>query len=176
MRIIVAIAQRRVILAIALVFVVYPLSIDAGAQSPAEERADSLRQQLAETRSKQESLEARLRQLNDEIKPESIEKSLAGIGSTHPEDLREYRRRQLDLEKMTIQTQLKLLADSQTRLEASILQADTNAYHQSAGVNAEGIRHESAGSRPITSSSVQRRRRPTNNTPKRQRIRRQIQD
>jgi hypothetical protein len=58
------------------------------------------------------------------LKPENIEKSLAGIGSTHPEDLRDFRRRQLELEKMNIQTQLKLLAESQTRVEAGIVQAD----------------------------------------------------
>ena len=129
------IIQRRAILVLALLFTVCSLTRDIVAQSSAQERASALRAQLVEVLTKQQSLQARLQNLEEELKPENIEKSLAGIGSTHPEDLRELRRRQLELEKMSIQTQLNQLAESQTRLEARILQADADAYHQSAGIN-----------------------------------------
>ena len=89
------------------------LATDIEAQSSAHERANALRGQLVDIQTKRESLETRLRHLDEELRPENIEKSLAGIGSTRPDDLRELRRRQLELEKTNIQTQLKLLTDSQ---------------------------------------------------------------
>ena len=109
--------------------------MDIEAQGSAQERANALRAQLVEVLTKQQGLQARLQNLEEELKPENIEKSLSGIGSTHPEDLRELRRRQLELEKTSVQTQLNQLAESKTRLEAGILQADADAYHQSAGIN-----------------------------------------
>jgi hypothetical protein len=70
--------------------------------------------------------------LEESLKPENIESSLAGVGSTKPEDLREQRRRQLEIERNGVQAQLNLLATSHTRLEQAIAQADAEAYRQSA--------------------------------------------
>jgi hypothetical protein len=125
---------------------------------------------------KQESLQARLRSLEEELRPENIEKSLAGIGSTHPEDLRELRRRQLEIEKTTVQSQLKLLAESQTRLETSIAHADADAYHQSAGNRFEESQQLSAAQQPARVSRVLRPERRTKNRPKRQRTHRLIHE
>jgi len=81
---------------------------------------------------KQAELQTRLQTLEENLKPENIENSLAGVGSTHPEDLRAQRRRQLEIERNGVQTQLNLLATSHSRLETAIAQADAEAYHQSA--------------------------------------------
>jgi len=102
------------------------------AQTSAKERTDALRLQLEELKTKQLDLEARLQILEEQSQPENIEKSLAGVGSTHPEDLREFRRKQFDKEKQSLKQQLDLLNKSQTRLETAIAQADADAYHQSA--------------------------------------------
>ena len=120
-----------------LAFVVILLAIPslaslAQAQTIAQDRVDSLRQQLEEIKNNQLDLESRLQVLDDQSQPENIEKSLAGVGSTHPEDLREFRRKQLDKEKQSLQQQLALLTTSQTRLESAIAQAEADAYHQSA--------------------------------------------
>src|SRR5687768_3456755 len=105
------------------------------AQAPsAAQRVDGLRSQLAETRAREAELEARLRQLDEDIKPENIERSLAGVGSTKPEELREQRRRQLSVERDGVRAQLKLLAASRERLEQSIRAAEGVAYQQSAEV------------------------------------------
>jgi uncharacterized protein YlxW (UPF0749 family) len=101
--------------------------------SSAQERAATLRSQLAEVPLKEAELQARLKQLETDLKPENIEHSLAGIGSTHPEDLREQRRRQLEREKNYVQAQLNELAASRTRLETAIVQADAEIYRQNAG-------------------------------------------
>lgn len=91
-----------------------------------------LRAQLVEVQAKETELQARARQLDEDLKPENIERSLAGIGSTRPEELRESRRRQLSIERDSVRAQLKLVATSRERLETVIHTAETQAYHQSA--------------------------------------------
>jgi len=87
---------------------------------------------LLEVQAKEAELQARARQLDEDLKPENIERSLAGVGSTRPEELRELRRRQLTIERDSVRAQLKLVGTSRERLEAVIRTADTQAYQQSA--------------------------------------------
>ena len=103
------------------------------AQSNAQERAANLRAQLIEAQARQAELQTRLQQLDEDLKPENIERSLAGVGSVHPEELREARRRQLEIEKRGVQSQLDVLAASHSRLETAIAAADAESYRQSAG-------------------------------------------
>src|SRR5256885_1954791 len=103
------------------------------AQSNAQERAASLRAQLADTEARQTELQSRLQQLEEDLKPDNIERNLAGVGSVHPEELREARRRQLEIEKRGVQTQLDVIAASRSRLETAIAAAEAESYRQSAG-------------------------------------------
>src|SRR4030081_1323924 len=61
------------------------LTIPAVAQEDRQERAANLRAQLVDVLAKQTELQMRLQRIEEEIKPENIERSVAGIGSTHPE-------------------------------------------------------------------------------------------
>jgi len=131
------------------------------AQTTSQERAASLRAQLAHVQEQQDQLQTRLRQLDEDLKPENIEKSLAGVGSTRPEDLREQRRRQLEIEKTSVQTKLDLLATSRTRLETGIAQAEGDAYRQSAAPNT-GTRPSSGAQPGTNSTTIRRRTRRTN--------------
>lgn len=120
-----------------ILFLAICLTITAhvAAQPPgAAQRVDELRRQLVETQAKEAGLEAKLRQLDENIKPENIERSLAGVGSTKPEELREQRRRQLSTERDGVRAQLKLLGTSRERLEQSIREAEGMAYQQSAEI------------------------------------------
>jgi chromosome segregation ATPase len=101
-------------------------------QTVAQEKAASLRSQLSEVEAKQAELQIRLQQLEENLKPENIERSLAGVGSTRPEDLREQKRRQIEIERNGVKSQLDILARSRSRLETAIAQADAEAYRQSA--------------------------------------------
>jgi outer membrane PBP1 activator LpoA protein len=179
MRMINFIGQRSPVLVLALLFTVCALFTDLApaieAQSNAQERANALRGQLYEVQTKRDALNARLAQLEEELRPENIEKSLAGIGSTRPEELRDLRRRQLELEKIRLQTQLKLLAESQTRLEAGIIQTDAHAYHESAGINPGRNQQISGAQQPAKASRVQRRLRRSRSKPKPKRIHRLTQ-
>ena len=99
--------------------------------SPAE-NVEKLKGQLIEVQAKEEALRNRLQQLDESIKPENIERSLAGVGSTRPEELRESRRRQLSIERDGVTAQLKTVETSRQRLETALANAEIVAYQQSA--------------------------------------------
>lgn len=102
------------------------------AQSSGRERIERLKQELAEVQAKQGELRVRLEQLNEAVKPENIERSLAGIGSTKPEELREHRRRTLTIERDGVLAQLNKLEERRLSLESAIAVAENQAYLQSA--------------------------------------------
>jgi hypothetical protein len=96
------------------------------------EKLETLKLQLIDVQAKVEALSNRLEQLEYDLKPENIERSLAGIGSTKPEDLREERRRQLTLQRDNAKTQLQTLELQQERLETAIADLERRAYQESA--------------------------------------------
>ncbi|HEY0404890.1 MAG TPA: hypothetical protein VGC89_04140 [Pyrinomonadaceae bacterium] len=100
----------------------------------AQDAATGLRSQLADVQAKEAELQTRQQQLDEDLRPENIERSLAGVGTTRPEELREQRRRQLEGEKARVRAQLDQLAQSRSRLEAAIASADADAYRRSAQV------------------------------------------
>ena len=102
------------------------------AQTSAGQSAEQLRAQLRDVEAKQTELEERSRQIDEDLKPENIERSLALTGSTKPEELREQRRRQLEKDKESLRAQADQLAASRTRLEAAIATADAESYRRSA--------------------------------------------
>lgn len=120
------------LLVLVQVFAATAIAEDSSDKPSAAQTADNLRLQLLDVQAKEADLQARARKLEEDIKPENIERSLAGVGSTKPEELREQRRRQLSIELGGVRSQLKLLATSRERLEQSIRNADAQAYQQSA--------------------------------------------
>src|SRR5262245_21983949 len=106
------------------------------AQQTAAERAANLRAQLADLQAQEVDLQTRLAQIDEEMKPENIERSLAGVGSTHPEDLRAARRRQFEIRRKGIQAQLDTIAATRSRLETAIAIADSETSRPPAGPNA----------------------------------------
>jgi hypothetical protein len=106
-------------------------SVGVYAQDAAE-TVDKLRAQLLDVQAQEEGLRVRAQELDEAIKPENIERSLAGVGSTRPEELRESRRRQLAIQRDGVQAQLRTLETSRQRLESAIANAEALAYQQSA--------------------------------------------
>src|SRR4029078_2964979 len=107
-------------------------SVAAYAQESAAESVDKLKMQLLEVQGQEEALRARLQYLNEAVKPENIERSLAGVGSTRPEELREARRKQLSIQRDGVRAQLQTLETSRARLETAIANAEALAYQESA--------------------------------------------
>ena len=96
------------------------------AQNPngSAQGVEGLRAQLLDVEAKEGVLQTRMKQLDEDMRPENIERSMALTGSTRPEELREQRRRQLEAEKARVQAQLDLLATSRARLETAIATAE----------------------------------------------------
>jgi DNA repair exonuclease SbcCD ATPase subunit len=99
--------------------------IDMERLTRAEQRAESVRSQMLDTESKLADLQARMDQVDYALKPENIDRSIAGYGTVHPEDARDSRRSQLENEKSRLQAQISLLENSRTRLQASLSTAET---------------------------------------------------
>jgi len=130
-----------------LLLLVLTFTVNGNAQEPvsAAESVEKLKAQLLEVQAKEEALRVRAQQLEESIKPENIERSLAGVGSTKPEELRELRRRQLTIERDSVQAQLKLIETSRQRLEAAIANAEVRAYQDSARPATQMLSSSSTG-------------------------------
>jgi len=90
-----------------------------------EERAEVLRKQLIELIEKETSYRMRSAQLDDEMRPENIERALSGYGTTRTVEMRDARRRSLESERRGIDSLLTLIAQSRLRLEEDVRQADS---------------------------------------------------
>lgn len=91
----------------------------------AEQRAEQLRSQLMDVQGKIADFESKLEQIEWALRPENIENSTAGYGSTRPEAAREARKKALESERMRVQAQLKLAETSRSRLEGAVSNADS---------------------------------------------------
>ena len=89
-----------------------------------EERAEVLRKQLIELIEKETSFKSRIAQLDEDMRPENIERALVGIGTTRTAELRDTRRRVLENERKGIESLLNVTTQSRIRLEEDVRQAD----------------------------------------------------
>jgi septal ring factor EnvC (AmiA/AmiB activator) len=89
-----------------------------------EQRAESLRKQRFEMIDKESTIRTRLDQLEVDIRPESIERSVATVGTLRPEELREAKRKSLEAEQKNLQNLLNDVVAARTRIEADILRSD----------------------------------------------------
>ncbi len=124
--------MKLIIVLILLVSFLHAADVLAQETPSAAETAENLRTQLRDVQAHEAELQLRVQQLDWDLKPENIERYFVGVGTTRPEELREQRRRQLQIEKDGMLAQLDQLAASRLNLEASISAADAQAYHQSA--------------------------------------------
>lgn len=90
----------------------------------AEQRSESLRKQFFEMIEKENSIQTRLDAIENEIRPEAIERSVAGIGSFRPEELRAARRRNLESERNNLQNLLTEVQRHKSNLDLNIQKAD----------------------------------------------------
>ena len=95
----------------------------------AEQRAEQLRSQLIDAQSKIADFESKLEQIEWALRPENIESSMSGYGSTRPEAARDARKKQLESERARVTAQLKLMETSRARLEVAVSNADAEVDH-----------------------------------------------
>lgn len=92
-----------------------------------EEQAERLRAQLREVADKETELQERARQLDEDLRPENIQRSVALVGTTSAAALRDQRREQLERQKAALEEQRASLSASRSRLEAAIATAEDAA-------------------------------------------------
>lgn len=90
----------------------------------AEQRAEGLQTQLRDVLEKESNLQAQMDRVDEQSRPESIERQAALTGTFRPDELRDTIRRQLDAERRRLRAQLDVLQGSRTRLEAALNNAD----------------------------------------------------
>ena len=98
--------------------------VDLERLSRAEQRAEALRAQLQAAQEKETNLSAQLEQIDFDLRPENIERTVSTFGSTHPEDARAARRRGLENQKTMLRAQLDTIQNGRLRLESAIATAD----------------------------------------------------
>jgi chromosome segregation ATPase len=91
-----------------------------------EQRSEALQRELSDIAAKETSLQKRLDEIEPQLRPDRIERSLAGVGSTRPEENRDAVRTQLSNEKRRIQIQLDQFNLNRPRLQSSINTAEAS--------------------------------------------------
>ena len=91
-----------------------------------EQRAEGLQRELSDNAAKETSLQKRLDEIEPQLRPDRIEQSLAGVGSTRPEENRDAVRTQLSDEKRRIQAQLDQFRQNRPLLQSSISNAEAS--------------------------------------------------
>lgn len=89
-----------------------------------EQRAEVLRKQLLELIEKETLIRSRLVQIEEELRPESIERAMSLVGSTRTAEMRDVRRRVLENDRRGFDSLLSQTAQSRLRLEDDVKQAD----------------------------------------------------
>jgi chromosome segregation ATPase len=98
--------------------------IDMERLTRAEQRAENLRNQQIDVETRLADVQSRLEQTEFSLRPENIDRSAAGYGTTRPEEARDARRRALENEKLRLQAQIRILETSRTRLAQAVETAD----------------------------------------------------
>ena len=74
---------------------------------------------------KETTYKSRLAQMDEEVRPENVERSLSGVGTTRTAEMREVRRRSLEIEKRGLESLMTLITQNRARLEEDVRQADS---------------------------------------------------
>jgi hypothetical protein len=90
----------------------------------AEQRSESLRKQLFEMVEKESTIKARLDIIEINIRPEAIEREVAHAGTMRPEDLRALKKKQLEIERTSLQSILAEIQKTRTVLDQNLQRSE----------------------------------------------------
>jgi valyl-tRNA synthetase len=100
------------------------LALNLDILTKAETRAESLRKQMFEMAEKEDNVKTRLDQLQNNLRPEMIDRNVAFTGSLRPEELREAQRKNMESERQNLQNLLNQIQASRANLDANVQRAD----------------------------------------------------
>jgi len=98
--------------------------VDLERLSRAEQRSSQLRTELRDVQSKKADLEVHLEMVENDLKPENIERAVAGYGTTRPEELRAQRQKFLENDRTRTRQQIDQLTASESRIQQAIATQD----------------------------------------------------
>jgi len=90
----------------------------------AEQRAEMLRKQLIEMMEKETALKSRVVQLEEDMRPENVDRAMSGIGGTRTAEMRDTRRRVLENERKGLESIVSQISLSRIRLQEDVRDAD----------------------------------------------------
>lgn len=100
------------------------LSLNLDILTKAEQRAETLRKQLFDMVEKEAAIKSKLDQIENDIRPEMIERQVALAGTLRPEELRDMKRKNLESERRNLQSILDQMQVTRGNLEGSVQRAD----------------------------------------------------
>jgi cell division protein FtsB len=112
-----------------LLLLVAPIACPARVQdvSAVELQIERLRAQLRDVVDREAQLHDRAARLDEDLRPENVERSVASVGTTDAAVLRAKRREDLEKQKAEVTAQLAEASAKRTRLEAEIAAAEAEA-------------------------------------------------
>jgi hypothetical protein len=128
----------------------------------AEQRVEALQAQMSEVMEKEANLQSRVDQIDEQMRPENLDRQLATTGTFRPDEARDSLRRQLDNEKRRVRSQLDVQAARRQQLESSLVTAQQLAERLRTDLNdamrreAEGEDGTMTGARPTTTTTTTR--------------------
>ena len=90
----------------------------------AEQRADSLRKQLFDMIEKESTIRTKLDLIENDIRPETIDRTVAFAGSLRPEELRNMRKKSLEIERTNLQSLLVEVQKTKSNIDQTVQKAD----------------------------------------------------
>lgn len=100
--------------------------------SAAELQVERLRSQLRDVVDLEARLQDRAARLDEDLRPENVERSVSAVGTTDAAALRAKRREQLEKQKADVTAQLAGASAKRTKLEAEIAAAEAEAVRAKA--------------------------------------------
>lgn len=89
-----------------------------------EQRAEGLQGRLRENFERMTASQARLEQVENQLKPENIERLFTGVGLVRPEEARDTVRKRLSLERQALLTQIEHHRQERTRFQSALASVD----------------------------------------------------
>jgi hypothetical protein len=90
----------------------------------AEQRSESLRKQRFDLIEKEGQIRTKLDQVESDIRPEMVDRSVALMGTLRPEELRDARRKSLEVERKNLQALLAEIQATRATLDQSVTRSD----------------------------------------------------
>lgn len=118
---------QQIFISVLLVVVGAALSAQAQDVSTTELRIERLRAQLRDVIDREGQLQERISRLEEDLRPENVERSVATVGTTDAAALRDKRREQLEKEKSEVSGQLSEASAKRAGLETEIAAAEAEA-------------------------------------------------